>query len=109
MYILSALLAKCTKSKRIIYGFKGLAVDPSEEFLFMAGDDGRIHAWSFRTGHRLQPPLQTNWSGLLTKRFPSPVHAMEVTSEAHTDTLWVASGTKLECFELGKRTTPDVS
>lgn len=78
-------------------------MDPLEEFLFAAGDDNIIRAWSFRTGHRLQPPLDKNWSGLLTKKFSSPVRAMQITSEGLANTLWVASGTELECFQLGKR------
>ena len=93
----------------VIKTLKGLAVDPSENFLFAAGDDNVIRAWSFHTGRRLQPPLETDWSGLLTRKFPSPVHAMQITSEGHTNTLWVASGTKLECFQLGKRRSPDTS
>ncbi|KAF8492649.1 hypothetical protein JB92DRAFT_3002580 [Gautieria morchelliformis] len=52
---------------------KGLAVDQLDELLFAARDDSMIRAWWLHTGQRLQPPLNTDWSGLLTTRFASTV------------------------------------
>lgn len=81
--------------------FKGLAVNPSEEYLWAAGGDKRIRAWSIRTGERLQSSLQTDWIGLLSKVFPFPVSEIVVSSDGRMDTLWVATDNKLEHFDLG--------
>ncbi|KAF8579837.1 hypothetical protein K439DRAFT_1620276 [Ramaria rubella] len=88
---------------------KGFAIDPSEDFLFAAGQDQRVRAWSLRNGHRLEASIRTNLSGLFARTFTHPIHGMQVTSEGHADTLWVACGTELECFELGKSGPPDVA
>ncbi|KAL4259462.1 CUL4-DDB1 E3 ligase complex substrate receptor [Pleurotus pulmonarius] len=73
----------------------GIAVDPTQNFLFAAGEDGWIRGWSLQTGQPLRPPSLsspvTNGSKpppadysarpLLATRFLKPIVSMQIAEE----------------------------
>ncbi|KAF7422807.1 hypothetical protein PC9H_010966 [Pleurotus ostreatus] len=73
----------------------GIAVDPQQNFLFAAGEDGWIRGWSLQTGESLHPPPLSNpgnngsgphpadYSGrsLLATRFLKPIVSMQIAEE----------------------------
>lgn len=85
-----------------------IAVDPSENFLFAAGQDNRIRLWSLRSGG---PPLAPNTSSspmefhdlnLLQRDFIHPIRAMQISEEAEGMALWVGSGSDVFKYSLGQ-------
>ncbi|KAI6129946.1 hypothetical protein EDD17DRAFT_1173865 [Pisolithus thermaeus] len=85
-----------------------IAVDPSEDFLFAAGQDNRIRLWSLRSGG---PPLAPNTSStpmesqglnLLQHHFMQPIRAMQISEEAEGMALWVGSGSDVFKYSLGQ-------
>jgi DDB1- and CUL4-associated factor 4 len=101
---------------------KGIAVDPSEDLLFAAGQDCRIRAWSLRTGQPLYPPVSSpsessssnsRAAGGLSRAvddvnpfvttFDSPIVALQVTEEREGMCLWAASADFLHRYDLGQR------
>lgn len=93
---------------------QALTVDPSEDFLFAAGQDMRIRAWSLRTGNALHPPLsasaphvaelgQDTAGNLFDMVFSQPVVAMQITEERNVMLLWAASDKNLFRYHLGQR------
>ncbi|KAH9841761.1 uncharacterized protein C8Q71DRAFT_738699 [Rhodofomes roseus] len=83
----------------------GLAIDPSEDFVFAAGQDQRIRGWSLRTGKRLpaQPvnsrAAVSDWhdapaekTRLFDVLFDAPVAAMQVARGDEGLCLWAACG-----------------
>ncbi|CCM06213.1 uncharacterized protein FIBRA_08458 [Fibroporia radiculosa] len=89
----------------------GIAVDPSEDFLFAAGQDSRIRVWSLRSGRQLtaaQEDAPDPRSGVGDVSLPShgrsaPVCAMQVTESERGMCLWAASGGKMYQYSLGQR------
>jgi len=83
-----------------------LAVDPSEDFLFVAGQDKRIRAWSLQSGEALTPPGPSSLSSLsiFGMQFSNLVGAMQVTEEQDEICLWAASGGDLFKYYLGPGT-----
>jgi len=99
----------CAQSPRL-----GIAIDPSEDFLFAAGQDCRIRAWSLRTGapllssHAPTPPrladdFEPNWTNPLTTVLDKPAVVLQFTTEKAGLCLWAASGAHLYRFDLGQR------
>ncbi|KAI5980720.1 hypothetical protein EDD15DRAFT_2344666 [Pisolithus albus] len=85
-----------------------IAVDPSENFLFAAGQDNRIRLWSLRSGG---PPLAPNTSStpmefhdlnLLQRDFIHPIRTMQISEEAEGMVLWVGSGSDVFKYSLGQ-------
>ncbi|KAF8305649.1 hypothetical protein DL93DRAFT_2172475 [Clavulina sp. PMI_390] len=92
-----------------------VALYPSQDFVFVAGEDQRIRAWNTRSGALITPPAADNTNsrpwGLLTKRYALPITGVQIRDapgEAGPQ-LWVASGNCVERWELGKRMYSDSS
>jgi len=89
----------------------GIAVDPSEDFLFAAGQDCRIRAWSLRTGNPLiPPPLSSDvdsfifdQSNPLRAVFGKCVQTMQIMDSEEGMVLWAASDMNLFKYHLGQR------
>jgi WD repeat-containing protein 21A len=87
---------------------QGIAIDPDQDFLFAAGQDCRLRAWSLRTGLPLfsekLPDDRVNVFGSL---FPSPISALQVTTSevANSLSLWAAYDHNLCQFPLGQRSS----
>ena len=93
-------------------------MSPCSSYIFAAGQDRRIRAWSLRTGDPILPtsPLSSkmyddDYSELLHQHFAEPVSAMQVTygggDSATTSgglSLWALSGKKMYRYWLGQRT-----
>lgn len=76
-------------------------MDPLLNFVFAAGEDNRVRAWSLQTGEAVfQPDNETRPSKksdhLALKEFSRPVNALVM---AGSGDLWVASGRDVFCFE----------
>ncbi|KAF8628648.1 hypothetical protein AX15_003780 [Amanita polypyramis BW_CC] len=96
----------------------GIAIDPSEQFLYAAGEDGRIRGWSLNTGTPIVPPtsestfdtIDTDDGPRLSNPFkvvfPHAVQAMQVTSEKKGLCLWAASDEDLYRYHLGQQADP---
>ncbi|PVF97362.1 hypothetical protein CPB86DRAFT_815636 [Serendipita vermifera] len=111
---LSGHVNSCTQSL-------GFFINSSCTFLFAAGEDAQIRAWSLQTGERITPPAKdgstrppgsrTDQSGskqatgvkdkgsLLRRVFSKPPTAI-VASE-HNNEIWVASGRDVLSFKSG--------
>ncbi|KAF8895656.1 hypothetical protein BD779DRAFT_1668891 [Infundibulicybe gibba] len=97
-------------------GRLGIAVDPSERFLFAAGDDSRLRAWCIQTGELLPGTLpshptltqspaveaEPDMSNPFHAVFSDPVETMQVTDDGGLS-LWVACGEQLYQYRLGMR------
>lgn len=83
----------------------GLAIDPSEDFVFAAGQDHRLRGWSLRTGRRIPAqPINSraainHWqeapaeqTRLFDVLFDESVVAMQVATYDTGLCLWAASG-----------------
>ncbi|KAF8236366.1 hypothetical protein L208DRAFT_1252462 [Tricholoma matsutake] len=86
----------------------GIALDLHHDFLFAAGEDGRIRGWSVNTGEPLLPWSQTNeWSAVQNNpflaTFPDSVGAMQVSAESMGLCLWAACEDSLYQYYLGQR------
>ncbi|TDL23247.1 WD40 repeat-like protein [Rickenella mellea] len=79
----------------------GTAVDPSENFIFAAGQDSRIRAWSLQTGNPLQLCNDLSTAVNIDSTFPAPIRELRVTDDREGMTLWVASGGHLYTFDAG--------
>ncbi|PBK97500.1 WD40 repeat-like protein, partial [Armillaria gallica] len=74
----------------------GTAIDPCEDFLYAAGDDGRVRGWSLRTGGDAFWDIPGPGSA-------EPMVAMQVTEEERDGTcLWAAGGRVLGRYYLGQ-------
>ncbi len=85
---------------------QGIAVDQEEEFLFAAGQDCRIRAWSLRTGLSLSQAKHTETlMNPFKSIFPSPISALQVTRDLGSNgiSLWAAYDHDLSQFCLGQR------
>ncbi|KAH7927769.1 hypothetical protein BV22DRAFT_1031392 [Leucogyrophana mollusca] len=91
-----------------------LAIDPSEDFVFAAGQDRRLRVWSLRTGgdplypDRSPPFASSSGAGernLFDNIFDSPINALQVSEARDGICLWVTSHTDLYQYHLGQRTT----
>jgi len=88
-----------------------LAVDPSEDFLFLAGQDKHIRAWSLQSGQALRAPPASSLSSRSTSsttnpfcmEFSKPVVAMQATNKQEEMCLWVASDNNLFKYHLGRQ------
>ncbi|KAK7469062.1 hypothetical protein VKT23_003555 [Stygiomarasmius scandens] len=109
----------------------GICVDPFENYIFAAGEDGKIRGWSMRTGELLSPPsapmsqasnrrseddMDTDSPGLshislyrqnknpFTSVFPAgtKISAMQITQEMDGLSLWAAAGRDLYEYKLGQ-------
>lgn len=81
---------------------KPVAVDSCEKFVFAAGQDNRICAWSLGSGQPLGP-LTPNSSSPLAQNFQNSVTEMQLIEDSGYTTLWAASGKDLMVYELGAR------
>ncbi|KAK0244057.1 WD40-repeat-containing domain protein [Armillaria nabsnona] len=74
----------------------GTAIDLGEDFLYAAGDDGRVRGWSLRTGGDAFWDIPGPGSA-------EPIVAMQVTEEKRDGTcLWAAGGRVLGRYYLGQ-------
>ena len=76
-----------------------MTLDPDQNFVFAAGQDSRVRAWSTRTGAQLLPPTADGEDQLLDHVFPRPILGMKVDGEGR---LWAASGDCIQRFDLGR-------
>lgn len=88
---------------------QGISVDPSETFLFAAGDDRHIRGWSLQTGVPLQPPRAFNTSNNLSVghnpfliSYEAPPTSIQVTEEREGMCMWVGADRNLYKFHLGQ-------
>lgn len=88
----------------------GIAVDPSENYVFAAGDDCKLRGWSLHSGDEIvpSPPSPRDiesaaTSSLFGKTFDNPIRALQVTESPMETCLWAASGSTLHQFWLGQR------
>ncbi|KAJ7600884.1 hypothetical protein C8J56DRAFT_911521 [Mycena floridula] len=82
----------------------GLCVDPDEEFVFAAGKDCQIQAWSLLTTEAIIAPSGTTGSPFCT-RFPDIVATLQVTQEKDGLCLWAGTGQTIYRYYLGQRQT----
>lgn len=85
---------------------QALTVDPSENFLFAAGQDKCIRAWSLQTGEGLIPPSapkRGSGDNPFSTVFSQPIAAMQVTEERNELLLWAASDKDLYRYHLGQQ------
>lgn len=94
---------------------QGIATSPCSSYLFAAGQDNRIRAWSLLTGELIAPLRSTLQLGeehtlLLRDPLPDPITAIEVTeggggggASANGMTLWAACEKRIHRFWLGQR------
>lgn len=90
---------------------EAVAIDPSENFLFAAGQDGRIRAWSLQSGQALLPPpsslaypmASSLRSNPFSDQFSQHVATMQVTEERDGMYLWAASDKNLFKYHLGQQ------
>lgn len=82
----------------------GIAVDPTHDFLFAAGEDCRIRAWSIHTGQSVVFSSSDNdVHNPFTKVFPGVIETMQVTSEPQGLCLWAGHNQTLYQIYLGQR------
>ncbi|KIP09668.1 hypothetical protein PHLGIDRAFT_307553 [Phlebiopsis gigantea 11061_1 CR5-6] len=94
----------------------GITTSPCSSYVFAAGQDQRIRAWSLLTGELISPPLRLQQSSnadcvsLFQHALEGPISAIQVTeggggggASANGMTLWAASGKKVYRFWLGQR------
>jgi len=85
----------------------GIAVDPSSNFLFAAGQDNHIRAWSLRTASPILPtdisPSHDVRSSPLSVRYTKPIVAMQITEESEGMCLYVASDSDLDQYWIGQK------
>lgn len=98
--------------------FQGIATSPSNNYLFAAGQDRHIRAWSLHTGRPIVSPNQSPPPSdpdlvNLSQVLPEPVVALQVTEGgggggASPDgmSLWAASGKQIFRYWLGQRLDP---
>lgn len=106
---------------------KGIATDPNNEFLFAAGQDRRIRAWSLQNADPLVPARPTNTISTIMRNAPAtntyanfggaavlevnplltvfedPVQTMQITQGRGGLCMWVGCGDRLFQFGLGRR------
>ena len=103
---------------------QGIAVSPCASYVFAAGQDNRIRAWSLRTGDLIAPPLSSptpsnsdsDVSQLFQHTFSDPVTGICITeggggggAGGNGLSLWAASGKQIYRFWLGQRLGEGVS
>ena len=82
----------------------GIALDPTHDILFAAGEDRRIRAWSVHTGRPLVSSLSHgDTEGPFTRVFPGVMETMQVTSEREGLCLWAGCNKTLYQIYLGQR------
>ena len=79
--------------------YQGLAVDPNEDFVFAAGQDTHIRAWSLRTGERVPFPSGSP----IMRRHHRPISIMQVVEEGQDLCLSAVGGEELLKYQLGSR------
>lgn len=98
--------------------FQGIATSPCSNYLFAAGQDRHIRAWSLHTGcpivspDQSPPPTDPDLASL-SQALPEPVVALQVTEGgggggASPDgmSLWATSGKQIFRYWLGQRLDP---
>ncbi len=89
----------------MLISLQGFCIDSSSTFVFAAGEDNRVRAWSLKTGDIVLSPIVQGYgeqvSGrtqhlLALKEFSRPVNALVLSD---SEDLWVASGRDVFCFE----------
>lgn len=89
---------------------QGIAVDPSEEYLFAAGQDSLIRAWSLTSGRPLfEDHVDADYKCphilgpvcLNRLKFERPPQVIKVTEETSGLRLWVNEGQFIRTFNLG--------
>ena len=91
-----------------IHPIQGITVDPSEEYLFAAGQDRRIRGWAIGTGcplfndsdEVLQTTSLTSPSALNTIHFEEASTVLKVTEEPSGLRLWANDGRQVLNFTL---------
>ncbi|KAG5719273.1 Dual specificity phosphatase ibp1 [Termitomyces sp. T112] len=82
----------------------GIAIDPSHEFLFAAGEDRRIRAWSVHTGRPLiSSSSHDDMDDPFNRVFPGVVETMQVTAEREGLCLWAGHDQTLYQIYLGQQ------
>ncbi|KAG6833451.1 hypothetical protein H0H87_006817 [Tephrocybe sp. NHM501043] len=82
----------------------GIALDPSREFLFAAGEDRRIRGWSVHTGRPLIPSSSQGSGGHpFATVYSDVVETMQVTAEREGLCLWAGFDHTLHRIYLGQR------
>jgi DDB1- and CUL4-associated factor 4 len=78
---------------------QAMAVDPSHEFVFAAGQDNRVRAWSLRTTEPLVAPTEANSepdprTNMLFAPFDGPVTGLQIhpSTSGNGMHVWVAAG-----------------
>lgn len=107
---------KHTASLFVLTDPQGVTSSPCSSYIFAAGQDQRIRAWSSLTGERISTPLRTpqplntDCISLFQHTLEGPISGIQVTEGgggggASTNglTLWAASGKKIYRFWLGQR------
>jgi len=83
----------------------GITIDPSQEFIFAAGQDQCVRGWSLRTGNLLHMHEggigDTHSGGTHLLQFENPIPCLQVSEERERKTLWVATGKSLKPFIIG--------
>ncbi|KLO08663.1 hypothetical protein SCHPADRAFT_931664 [Schizopora paradoxa] len=79
----------------------GIDVDPSNEFIFAAGEDNALRGWSLKSGR----PLRNQSSGLtdLLKDFniEDEITCLQITEELDGLRLWITNRDMIRSFNLG--------
>ncbi|KAJ7288055.1 WD40-repeat-containing domain protein [Mycena rebaudengoi] len=86
----------------------GIAVDPAEQLLFAAGEDGRVRGWSLHTGAPLAPPgggcmISGGGANPFALVFRDPLVTMQATDDGEGMHLWGGAAGELYKFHLGQR------
>lgn len=83
----------------------GIVTDSSSTFLFAAGQDRKLRAWSIPTGEPLLPSPSNPHPNPFSIQFPQPIQTLQMTSSNHDMGgqmgLWAGCGDKLYKFDLG--------
>lgn len=93
----------------LISSHQGIAVDSSSTFLFAAGQDRKLRAWSIPTAQPLLPPPSSSSHPFFSMEFPQPIQTLQTISSPHHlqehvpsgITLWAGCGDELYTFHLG--------
>lgn len=114
----SRLVRPCSTVFRVrsLKRLQGITTSPCASYVFAAGQDNRIRAWSLQSGEAITPPAYTlpladsDHSQLLRHTFGDPVTAICVTeggggagADANGLSLWAASGKQIYRYWLGQR------
>lgn len=80
-----------------------MEVDPYDRFVFAAGDDGAIRAWSLRTGEPLRHRTSSSVNIIEGRTVHHQLKSLQVTEERTSLRLWISDGPFIRSFDLGVR------